>query len=151
MALNWQKVDQEFVQYTEFLKLLLFQLQEHLKSSISTPIMIHGLSEVLRQPEFSQLQQVQMLLHLLEEQQDQLLPLIFDLPRNQSLTKGVTIRIGSENPLEPMRPCSLISAVYQQRDIPVGSVGVIGPTRMVYENIIPLVESTADYLSEALS
>ncbi|XTZ11232.1 MAG: heat-inducible transcriptional repressor HrcA, partial [cyanobacterium endosymbiont of Rhopalodia yunnanensis] len=50
-----------------------------------------------------------------------------------------------------MHPCTLISAIYKQRNIPVGSVGVIGPTRMVYENTIPLVESTADYLSEVLS
>ncbi|HAC65059.1 MAG TPA: heat-inducible transcriptional repressor HrcA [Cyanothece sp. UBA12306] len=151
MTLNWQEIDKQFVHYTEFLKNLLSQLQEYLKSSIATPMMIHGLSEFLLQPEFSQLQQVQTLLHLLEEEQDQLLPLIFECPVNKSLTKKANIRIGSENPLEPMRPCSLISAVYQQRDIPVGSVGVIGPTRMVYENIIPLVESTADYLSEALS
>ncbi|NJN91585.1 MAG: heat-inducible transcriptional repressor HrcA, partial [Leptolyngbyaceae cyanobacterium SL_5_14] len=34
---------------------------------------------------------------------------------------------------------------------PVGSVGMLGPTRMVYENAIALVEATADYLSEALS
>lgn len=150
IALNWREIDKQFIHYTDFLKTLLQQLSDYLKSSISTPIMIHGLSEVLRQPEFSQLQQVQTLLHLLEEQQDQLLPLIFEVPEIQPLTKRVTIRIGSENPLEPMRPCTLISSIYRQGNIPVGSVGVIGPTRMVYENTIPLVESTADYLSEAL-
>jgi heat-inducible transcriptional repressor len=50
-----------------------------------------------------------------------------------------------------MRPCTLISAFYKQGDTPVGSVGIIGPTRMLYENTIPLVESTANYLSEAIS
>ncbi len=152
VTLNWRKIDKQFIHYTDFLKTLLQQLSDYLKSSISTPIMMHGLSEVLHQPEFSQLQQVQTLLHLLEEQQDKLLPLIFEVPAIEPLTtKRVTVRIGSENPLESMRPCTLISATYRQGNIPVGSVGVIGPTRMVYENTIPLVESTANYLSEALS
>ncbi|MEA5510354.1 heat-inducible transcriptional repressor HrcA [Crocosphaera sp. UHCC 0190] len=149
--LDWQKIDQEFLEYTDFLKTLLKQLQKYLKSSMSTPIMIHGVSEVLRQPEFSQLQQVQMLIHLLEEEKDQLLPLIFDVPETDILNKRVSVRIGAENPLESMRPCTLISANYCQGDTPVGSVGIIGPTRMLYEHTIPLVESTADYLSEALS
>ena len=149
--LDWQQIDQNFVSYAEFLKGLLKQLQTYLKTSISTQIMIHGVSEVLRQPEFSQLQQVQMLLHLLEEEQDKLLPLILDIPESELSNRRVTVKIGTENPLESMRPCSLISATYSQGDVPVGSVGLIGPTRMLYENTIPLVESTADYLSEALA
>jgi heat-inducible transcriptional repressor len=150
-SLDWQEIDQDFAQYASFLRTLLKQLNCCLKSQDTPAIMIHGVSEVLRQPEFSHLQQVQMLLHLLEQEQDQLFPLIFESPETEPLTKGVTIRIGTENPLESMRPCTLISAVYRQGDIPVGSVGIIGPTRMIYENTIPLVESTADYLSDALS
>lgn len=149
--LDWREIDKEFTNYADFLRNLLRELYIRLRPSISTPIMIHGVSEVLRQPEFSQLQQVQMLLHLLEEEQDQLLPLIFELPDQETPNKRVSIKIGSENPLESMRPCTLISAFYRQGNTPVGSVGIIGPTRMLYENAIALVESTADYLSDALS
>lgn len=148
-TLNWQEIDQEFASYTDFLKILLKKLAPLFQSS--TQMVIHGVSEVIRQPEFSQLEQVQMLLHLLEQEQDQLFPLIFELPEGNSVAKSVSIRIGSENPLESMRPCTLVSALYRQGNIPVGSVGIIGPTRMLYEQTIPLVESTANYLSEALS
>ena len=48
-----------------------------------------------------------------------------------------------------MQTCSLVSANYYQDNIPIGSVGIIGPTRMLYENAIALVETTADYLSDA--
>lgn len=150
-SLNWHELDQEFIRYADFLKVLLKDLSDRDRYSSSIPIMVHGVSEVLRQPEFSQLQQVQMLLHLLEEEQDRLLPLIFEIPELETQNKKVSIKIGSENPLESMRPCTLISAVYRQGDTPVGSVGIIGPTRMLYENTIPLVESAAEYLSEALS
>ncbi|NJL83173.1 MAG: heat-inducible transcriptional repressor HrcA [Chloroflexaceae bacterium] len=149
-TLDWGELDREFARYADFLKGLLQELSQRSQFTSTTPIVIRGVSEVLRQPEFSQLEQVQMLLHLLEEEQDQLCPLILGSSPEQP-AKRVRIRIGSENPLEPMRSCALVSCVYRQGEIPVGSVGMIGPTRMLYENAIALVESAADYLSEALS
>jgi heat-inducible transcriptional repressor len=148
--LDWGEMDREFSHYQDFVKALLRHLHRHLQPSFNAPIVVHGVSEVLRQPEFSQLQQVQMLLHLLEEEPDRLLPLIGE-SGEQTPEKRIMVRIGGENPLEPMRPCTLIAATYHQGDRPVGSVGVIGPTRMLYANAIPLVESTANYLSAALS
>lgn len=157
-TLDWSELDREFQRYAEFLRNLLSELTRRTSKPISTQIMIRGISEMLRQPEFSELQQVQMLIHMLEEEQDQLWPLIFEWPQleavsGKELAKGsrASVRIGAENPLEPMRTCTLISANYRQGSMPVGSVGVLGPTRMVYENAIALVEAAADYLSEALS
>jgi heat-inducible transcriptional repressor len=145
-ALKWTKLDHEFSQYSEFLELLLDQLKLALQSNSSSPMVIHGVSELLRQPEFSQLQQVQTLLSLLEEQQEQLSPIIFTFPELESI-KRVSIKIGMENTLEPMQTCTLVSANYYQDDVPVGSVGILGPKRMLYENAIALVKNTADYLS----
>jgi heat-inducible transcriptional repressor len=150
-TLDWSELDREFARYADLLKQLLAELNRRALAPEPTPIMIRGISEVLRQPEFSELQQVQMLLHLLEEEQDQLWPLIFELPENTSLERRVKVLIGSENPLEPMRTCTLVSATYQQGEVPVGSVGILGPTRMLYENAIALVEAAADYLTGALS
>ncbi len=149
-GLDGGELGREFERYADFLQVLARELRRFSQPS-AAPIMVRGVAEVLRQPEFSQLQQVQTLLHLLEEEQDQLWPLIFTVSHFDRAAQRVTIRIGSENPLEPMRTCTLIAANYYQEDIPVGSVGVIGPTRMLYENAIALVETTADYLSDALS
>ncbi|MFM7580789.1 MAG: heat-inducible transcriptional repressor HrcA [Microcystaceae cyanobacterium] len=149
--LNWSEIDQDFIHYTDFLKTFIQQLSPFFQPQTTMPMAIHGVSEVIRQPEFSQLEQIQMLLHLLEQEQDQLFPLVFEQTPGQDYPKTVTIRIGSENPLESMRPCTLVSAFYYQGTQPVGSVGVIGPTRMLYEQAISLVESTADYLSEVLA
>ncbi|GAB4227124.1 MAG: heat-inducible transcriptional repressor HrcA [Stanieria sp.] len=168
-SLDWEKIDREFVQYTGFIKIIAKELHRLVKPNNSTPIVIHGVAEVLRQPEFSQLQQVQTLLYLLEEKQEQLFPVIFTIPELSNDSKrvagtqpshggdgthrrsSVKIKIGSENPLEPMRICTLVAANYYHDDTPVGSVGIIGPTRMLYQNAIALVETTADYLSDALS
>ncbi len=148
-ALDWGKLDRDFECYADFLTLLSHHLKYSLQFNNSTPIVIHGIAEILRQPEFSQLQQVQTLLYLLEEKQEQLLPVIFSFTDLKPADKKATVKIGTENPLEPMQTCTLISANYYQDRIPIGSVGIIGPTRMLYENAIALVETTAEYLSEA--
>jgi heat-inducible transcriptional repressor len=73
------------------------------------------------------------------------------LPEGLASKRRVKVRIGSENPLEPMRTCALVCATYRQGEVPVGSVGILGPTRMIYENAIALVETAADYLTDTLS
>lgn len=64
---------------------------------------------------------------------------------------GVQIFIGGESGLEPLDSCSVIAARYEVDGVVVGSVGVIGPTRMAYERVIPIVDITARLLSSALS
>lgn len=150
-TLDFQQLDREFEQYGQFLKQLVADLLRRTQLPISSQILISGLSEGLRQPEFSELQQIQALIHLLEEEQDQIWPLIFASAESPPTSKRVTVRIGSENPLEPMRTCTLVSATYRRGTVPIGSVGVLGPTRMMYENAIAVVEAAADYLSEALN
>lgn len=151
-TLDWTELDQEFQRYGEFLKHSAAELARRTVTPSATQIMIRGVAEVLRQPEFSQLQQVQTIIQLLEEEQDQLWRLIFEEPEADEVGKSrVMIRIGSENPLEPIRTCTLISATYRRGSIPVGSVGVLGPTRLDYESAIAVVSAAADYLSEAFS
>ncbi|RCJ17608.1 heat-inducible transcriptional repressor HrcA [Nostoc sp. ATCC 43529] len=151
-SLDWSQLDREFQRYGEFLKTSVAELTRRTLAPTATQIMVRGVAEVLRQPEFSQLQQVQTIIHLLEEEQDQLWRLIFEEPEPEDLGKSkVTVRIGAENPLEPIRTCSLISSTYRRGSIPVGSVGVLGPTRLDYESAIAVVAAAADYLSEAFS
>lgn len=65
--------------------------------------------------------------------------------------EGVQIFIGGESGLAPLDECSVITAPYEVNGQVVGSVGVIGPTRMAYERVIPIVDITAKLLSSALS
>jgi heat-inducible transcriptional repressor len=64
---------------------------------------------------------------------------------------GVQLFIGGESGLEPLDTCSVVAAPYEVNGVVVGSVGVIGPTRMAYERVIPIVDITARLLSSALS
>ena len=64
---------------------------------------------------------------------------------------GVQIFIGGESGLAPLDECSIVTAPYEVDDQVVGTLGVIGPTRMAYERVIPIVDITAKLLSSALS
>lgn len=150
-GLDWDDLGLEFQRYSESLRGAIAGLTQRRQSPMSAQFMVSGLAEVLRQPEFAEIHQVQTLFHLLEEEQDQLWPLMFDPPIDLAVSDGrVRVWIGSENPLEPMQGCALVSANYHKDSQPVGSVGMLGPTRMIYENAVVLVEATADYLSDKL-
>jgi heat-inducible transcriptional repressor len=159
-TLDWNELGLEFQHYVDLVSKLLVDLSRQAQPIHSSQIMIRGIAEVLRQPEFSELHQVKTLLHLLESEQEQLWQLIFDprqiemptlVNRQAEFYPKISIKIGTENLLEPMQTCTLISTTYQQDSVPVGSVGLLGPKRMLYENAIALVQSAADYISESIS
>ena len=76
---------------------------------------------------------------------------IFELLDVSQRADGVKIFIGGESDTVPLDEFSLVSAPYEVDGEIVGTVGVIGPTRMAYERVIPIVDVTAKLLSSALS
>ena len=64
---------------------------------------------------------------------------------------GVHLFIGGESGLAPLDECSVITAPYEIDGQVIGTLGVIGPTRMAYERVIPIVDVTARLLSNALT
>jgi heat-inducible transcriptional repressor len=84
--------------------------------------------------------------HLLE-QKSNIAKLLDSLPS----AKGVTIFIGGESSLMPEEQLSLVVSPFTVKGRVVGTLGVIGPTRMAYERVIPIVDITARVVSTALS
>lgn len=68
-----------------------------------------------------------------------------------SRAQGVQIFIGGESALVPMDQLSVVVAPYEADGRIIGTLGVIGPTRMAYERVIPIVDITARLVSSALS
>ncbi|MEN9245111.1 MAG: heat-inducible transcriptional repressor HrcA [Thermostichales cyanobacterium SRBZ-1_bins_19] len=142
--LGWLQLDQEFRSYASWLADLLAMLaQRYLKPRLGQ-VYTAGMTELTRQPEFAQVQQLQAIFHLLEETPEALGTVLDPQPE-------LVVYIGTENPLEPMRHCTLITASYTQGSQPLGSVAVLGPTRMVYEQALSSVQATTHYLSQTLS
>lgn len=76
---------------------------------------------------------------------------IIQILDSSTRAQGVQIFIGGESGIAPLDECSVVTAPYEIDGQVVGTVGVIGPTRMAYERIIPIVDITARLLSSALS
>ena len=65
--------------------------------------------------------------------------------------QGVRLFIGEESGFAPLGNCSVVTAPYGAGGQVLGVLGVIGPTRMAYERIIPMVQATADVLGSVLN
>jgi heat-inducible transcriptional repressor len=76
---------------------------------------------------------------------------LMQLLDNSQRAEGLQIFIGGESGYLPLDECSMITAPYEADGQVVGTLGVIGPTRMAYERVIPIVDITAKLLSNALS
>lgn len=63
---------------------------------------------------------------------------------------GVRLFIGEESGYAPLGPCSVITAPYGDQNRTLGVIAVIGPTRMDYDRVIPVVQATAQVLSNTL-
>ncbi len=76
---------------------------------------------------------------------------LMQLLDNSHRAEGIQIFIGGESGYLPLDECSMVTAPYEAEGQIVGTLGVIGPTRMAYERVIPIVDITAKLLSNALA
>ncbi|MEW5789978.1 MAG: heat-inducible transcriptional repressor HrcA [Pseudomonadota bacterium] len=109
-------------------------------------VVIDGEFNLLDSSDLANLQQLRELLEVFRQKRD-LVHLLDECTR----ADGIRIFIGEESGYAPLSQCSMITAPYQVDGQILGVLGVIGPTRMPYQDIIPLVDCTAQILSGVLS
>ncbi|AEI42684.1 heat-inducible transcriptional repressor HrcA [Paenibacillus mucilaginosus] len=105
-------------------------------------IFLGGTTNMLTQPEFKDVDKVKSILDLLGEA-----PRIIQLFEGAAGAGGIQVRIGSENKMEAVNDCSLITASYSIDGQLLGTIGILGPTRMDYARVIQLL----DYLSKDMT
>lgn len=103
-----------------------------------------GLSRILEQPEFKNTEKMRLLVRIIEDKQH-LLGLI-----NRDFSDRARVYIGRELESPGMEDCSLVVSDYRRKNKPQGKLAVLGPVRMEYNRIIPVLEYISDVLSEAL-
>lgn len=92
-----------------------------------------GATNILKYPELSDSQKASELLSAFEEKQ-QLASLVNDTLASEET--GIQVYIGDEAPIQNMKDCSVVTATYQLGDGMQGTIGIIGPKRMDYENVM---------------
>ncbi|NLM21686.1 MAG: heat-inducible transcription repressor HrcA [Peptococcaceae bacterium] len=109
-------------------------------------VYLGGTLNMLNQPEFKDIDKVKNLFSLFEENRK-----LQELLNPGDDIQGLNITIGSENPDLAFKECSIISATYHINGKQIGSVGVLGPTRMDYSKAITIVDYMTKSLTEILT
>ncbi len=109
-------------------------------------VYIEGQTNLFNNPEFADVDRMRRILEAFEEKSR----IIRLLDMTFKTTVGVSIVLGPESELQELQEISLISSPYRRGDTLLGVLGVIGPMRMDYSRIIPVVEFTACLLSQLL-
>jgi heat-inducible transcriptional repressor len=107
---------------------------------------VSGAINMLDHPEFWDIETTRELLRTFEQKEK-----LAELMTVLAGEAGVRVTIGDENPVTAMRECTLITSTYMYRDQVLGILGVVGPRRLPYPEVISIVNETAQHVTEALS
>ena len=121
-------------------------MQEVCNLSVSDDLLTSGETNLLQYAELTDINKLRGLFDVFNEKTD-----LLKLLDGCTSANGVEIFIGSESGYSVLSDCSIIGAPYQVQGEIVGVLGVIGPTRLAYERVIPVVDVTAKLLTSALN
>ncbi|HZP39106.1 MAG TPA: heat-inducible transcriptional repressor HrcA [Methylomirabilota bacterium] len=107
---------------------------------------VSGATNMLDHPDLSDPAALRSMLRAFEDKAR-----LADLLSRMAEERGIHVLIGSENPVEDLRGLSLITSTYTYRDQILGVLGVVGPRRMPYSDVMAVVDETARIVSSSLS
>jgi heat-inducible transcriptional repressor len=128
---------------------ILSQLVESIKihqAQRQTVVLHDGVRNLLRQPEFVEVSRLEELLELIEQGAQ-----MAGILQQVAFDKDVEIIIGRENTSSGLRECSLVLTTYKMADRIRGTIGVVGPTRMHYGQVVARLRLVSQSMSEALA
>lgn len=126
--------------YDYFIK----SFSETVKIDSHEKLFFGGKTNILSQPEFHDIEKIRNLLNMIDKEEG-----IHDLIRNTSA--DISIKIGTENKNSAMDNCSVISASYSIGNEQLGSIAILGPTRMEYSRVVSLLQFLAQDLTKVLT
>jgi heat-inducible transcriptional repressor len=140
-----EKMQEERVRYDRLMQQALTLSDEVFGSDMDDDIIIEGATNMLDYPDFADPEAMKRLFRAFEKKK-----LLIELLDMSQASSGVQIYIGGQTSYQDFRGCSLISARYTNGEEALGSIGVIGPSRMFYSQVIPVVDYTARLISRML-
>lgn len=118
----------------QYLKAALFSEQP-------VKLYVGGISNILLQPEFKDVNKIHSLYSIMEKEEA-----IANMLR--SYNNGIHVSIGQENIMDEMQDCSLITATYSLGDEQLGTIALLGPTRMEYSRVISLLHELSSNMTK---
>ena len=140
-----QSLFDEFQLRDKMARATLEMLEQTLRGETVHKVYTGGVTNMLAQPEFRDIDKLKGLFQLVE-QENQVEKLL-----NSAGADQVTVTIGGEMPVDDAKDCSMVVANYFINGEKAGSIGVLGPTRLDYGRTVSIMETIAGELSKALS
>ncbi len=106
-----------------------------------------GATNIFKYPELADSKKASELLDTFEEKQS-LMELLSDSKDGDET--GIQVYIGDETPISTMKDCSIVTATYELGDGVKGTIGIVGPKRMDYENVVDNIKSLKGQLDKLL-
>ena len=148
-SVSQDKIDdiyRELNGYGEIISLLRESIDEMAKSVSSERFHLSGTNNMLAFPEFSDIEKAKSLFKTLEKE-DTLSNLLSDGKKNGELQ----IYIGNESGIEEMKDCSIVTTTYQFGGNITGTIGILGPTRMDYSQVVSVLNGMVDNIEDVLN
>ena len=140
-----QELKEDRIHYDKLKKQALNLSCAALQDEIEDQVYVSGASLMLGQPEFSTPEQMKRLVQAFESKK-----LLIELLDRGHSARGVQIFIGSDSNQIDLEGCSLITSNFSNQKGAIGTLGVVGPIRMNYSQVVPIVDFTAQLLSRVL-
>ena len=140
------EIEKEIGMSIDILMPLLSGVVECINQIDSTEVYVEGTTNILNHPEFKDIMKAKEFMNMLNEKA-KIGRILFDA----SDSVGIVVKIGSENDLSGIQDCSLISANYNVADNFIGTIGIIGPTRMEYPKVISSMNYIRKFMSEEIN
>ena len=138
--LKSEGVNEIISQYIDYQEEILTTFEKAFNEFNQTNTYRSGIDTIFEIPEFRDVDRIR---DIMQAVNDQKIHSILTAP-----TTGLSVRIGQENTIRTMTNCTVISVPYQIGEEDAGTIAVIGPTRMEYRRVIPLLEYIANNMSK---
>jgi heat-inducible transcriptional repressor len=141
-----KEIENEMGVFKEILIPILDSVVDCINQIDDREVYLDGTTNIFNYPEFRDVSKAKEFLNIMDEKE-----ILCKLLKDHINKKGITVQIGTENDIEEIKDCSLITTTYSLGDFVIGSIGVIGPTRMEYSRVISALNYVREKVNQELS
>lgn len=139
-----QQLKEQLGNYNQILNPVLDCITDTVQRAEKTEINLSGAKNILEYPEFNDISKAKVLFQMLEEKN--ILDSIID---NQAIDK-IQITIGNENNITEIKECSIVKTTYTIGDKQIGTIGILGPKRMDYSEVVSMLAYISKNIDDVL-
>ena len=132
--------------HSELIASVIDAVAEVIHAEDGVKIYTSGATNIFRYPELSDNGKASEIISTFEEKQE-LTDLVNQTLENSD-NQGIQVYIGQESPIQAMKDCSVVTATYELGEGLQGTIGIIGPKRMDYENVLKTLKTLTEQLDE---